>query len=106
MSSRWNSGRLSSISADGVAALHPERGQPRGDPLDALGVLAPGERDGVAGVAQRDLVGPLGGGVLERVDERRRVEGERPGRGGRRGVDSIPPTLTGRRHPLKGRRRG
>ena len=59
---------------DRVAALDPERGEPGRDPLDALGVLAPGDRDRVARVAQRDLVGALGGGELERVAERRRVE--------------------------------
>ena len=44
---------------------------------------------GVAGVAQRDLVGPLGGGQLERVAERGSVERPRARRDGdgRGGVD-------------------
>ncbi len=70
---------------DAVAALDPEPREPAGERLDPLRVLAPGDGDLVAGIAERDLVRPLGRGGLERVAERRGVERRGARRGGGRG---------------------
>ena len=75
-STRWNSGRLSSMIADRVAAADAERGQATGDPLDAVGVRGPGDLGRTVGCAQGDARGILGGGgALERLGQRAAGEG-------------------------------
>jgi hypothetical protein len=67
--------------AEGVPALYPQARQPGGDVPDALGVLAPGDRHGVALRAESDLVGALGGRDLKGLAEGGGLEGLGPGAG-------------------------
>jgi hypothetical protein len=57
-----------------VAALQPEPCEAGSHLADHLGVLAPGQRYLTTERAQRDVVGPLGGGDLERLAERFRLQ--------------------------------
>ena len=90
MSSRWNSGRLESISAIVSPRRRPSLSEAAAGPAHPLGVLAPGELDRAALGAQRDLVGTLPAAVAWKaaptVAEARRV------------------TPGGRYPPLNGRR--
>ena len=54
MSTRWNSGRLTSMIATVSPRPTPRPASPAGDPADAIGVLAEGDRDPVSGRAQCD----------------------------------------------------
>ncbi len=61
---------------DRVAALDAQRLQAGRDPLDALGVLRPGEDPEVARRAQRHVTRPLGRGPDERLAQRGRPQRE------------------------------
>ena len=99
-------GAVEEHQADGVAALHTERGQPRGDLLDAPAYSPPGQRDGVAGVAQRDRVGRWAAVYWNAWTSVGASSASGLAATAGAAWTSIPPTLTGRRHPLNHRRRG
>ena len=70
----WNSGRLPNISATVSPLPDAQLGEPAGERVRALAHLAPGDRDAVVAVAQRDVVGLLLGGDAERLGDGRGVD--------------------------------
>ena len=67
-------GSVAEQQGDGVAALEPQAGQPGGERVDALAQLSPRPCDFVALGADRDVVGPVGGGDAKGLGDGGRVD--------------------------------